>query len=923
MTSRVATLRLQLLDQVSAPAKGTTSALKGLESSINQLGRKGAPGAKNLVGQLEHLRRKSIEVSRFQGLRQGMAAAFGEFRNARSRVKELEQALSSVAKPTAKMQSELRTAQSALKQTGSAFRAQTAAARAAENALRVYGLNGRSAIVSSQGQIRSQMTQTIRKMREMERVSRRSQAVQNHINNPPRLRTGGANGSPFVDAAQMAGGHGMVRGSVNMVTQGAHQESAANRIRNTSGGEAEVAVAKSIADEVSSMYPSTSKEQSLRDYVEFRSLAGTGDANAPIDFEKMRKDAMTIAKARAALRSSDYDLTDHDIRNLSLALEGSGRAGDPNAIQNIMEAFVRAKQVFGVAVHSDSLRDYVQNAKASNFAMSDPAFYGSTLSRLSQGNASRLGNQASQVMTTLVGGKMTKMGAEWLSNVGLIAPDQIKSGGGGKFYIDGDVKGVEQLSTDPTAWSQQVLMPALQAAGFLAKEKIDARMKVLRDADPKSNAHVIEERAIHGLVADALMKTGFRSTVTDFLAHAIGNELITQRGVEQMNAAKGLGASETLGQNPVAAFGELTTSIANFGAVLTSPAMQQAGGVMHSLAAGISSVTQSLKTWQDDNPNAAKAAGVAAPAAAAAAGGWVTWKGASSLWNRFGGGGAARGAAQRAGGGLLAGSLGAAGRLLSGPIGAGALTAGVLNSADSEGNLLGLTSGIDRWAERNLGFNPSNVQLVRQRSEQEKTEINIGRETATWGVAAQQSMREYISVLSQGGADAETKAQAIGVKIQQFLTVDGRLTVNTESLERALSLARQYADTVRSLPGSSAPVTTPTKVDGARASGGPVSAGKTYLVGEKGQELFTPQANGSIIPNHALGGGMEPRDTKNGVYAPISLVINVKGGGDNGKLAAQIAQATQNAVNEALGALDRKLNRSSQIGFSNLSYSDS
>lgn len=38
------------------------------------------------------------------------------------------------------------------------------------------------------------------------------------------------------------------------------------------------------------------------------------------------------------------------------------------------------------------------------------------------------------------------------------------------------------------------------------------------------------------------------------------------------------------------------------------------------------------------------------------------------------------------------------------------------------------------------------------------------------------------------------------------------------------------------------------------ATGGPVSSNKTYLVGEQGPELFTPNAAGSIIPNGALGG---------------------------------------------------------------------
>ena len=44
-------------------------------------------------------------------------------------------------------------------------------------------------------------------------------------------------------------------------------------------------------------------------------------------------------------------------------------------------------------------------------------------------------------------------------------------------------------------------------------------------------------------------------------------------------------------------------------------------------------------------------------------------------------------------------------------------------------------------------------------------------------------------------------------------------------------------------------------VRGRRAAGGPVSGGSTYLVGEKGPELFTPSGSGVVIPNNKLGGG--------------------------------------------------------------------
>jgi len=43
-------------------------------------------------------------------------------------------------------------------------------------------------------------------------------------------------------------------------------------------------------------------------------------------------------------------------------------------------------------------------------------------------------------------------------------------------------------------------------------------------------------------------------------------------------------------------------------------------------------------------------------------------------------------------------------------------------------------------------------------------------------------------------------------------------------------------------------------ISGARALGGPVGAGGTYLVGERGPELFTPNTGGQIIPNNQLGG---------------------------------------------------------------------
>jgi hypothetical protein len=44
-------------------------------------------------------------------------------------------------------------------------------------------------------------------------------------------------------------------------------------------------------------------------------------------------------------------------------------------------------------------------------------------------------------------------------------------------------------------------------------------------------------------------------------------------------------------------------------------------------------------------------------------------------------------------------------------------------------------------------------------------------------------------------------------------------------------------------------------VAGARAMGGPVTAGRPYLVGEKGPEIVVPGRNSAVVPNNQMGGG--------------------------------------------------------------------
>ncbi len=72
---------------------------------------------------------------------------------------------------------------------------------------------------------------------------------------------------------------------------------------------------------------------------------------------------------------------------------------------------------------------------------------------------------------------------------------------------------------------------------------------------------------------------------------------------------------------------------------------------------------------------------------------------------------------------------------------------------------------------------------------------------------------------------------------------------------------------------------------GFAANGGPVTGGNSYIVGERGPELFVPGAKGNIVPNHAMGGG-------------ANVTVNVDASGSN----VQGDQPDAKALGSAIGA---------------------
>lgn len=90
---------------------------------------------------------------------------------------------------------------------------------------------------------------------------------------------------------------------------------------------------------------------------------------------------------------------------------------------------------------------------------------------------------------------------------------------------------------------------------------------------------------------------------------------------------------------------------------------------------------------------------------------------------------------------------------------------------------------------------------------------------------------------------------------------------------------------------------------GARANGGPVYAGKAYLVGERGPELFVPQASGYINPNKAgSGAGNNSEQQVRVMVEPSPLFVTTVVQGATAAAGEQMRKAARPRMMMSAGA---------------------
>lgn len=167
--------------------------------------------------------------------------------------------------------------------------------------------------------------------------------------------------------------------------------------------------------------------------------------------------------------------------------------------------------------------------------------------------------------------------------------------------------------------------------------------------------------------------------------------------------------------------------------------------------------------------------------------------------------------------------------------------------------------------------------------------------------------KDKLAAVTSELASVEEQAAKTGAAVGGLDGINPTIKINMADLDSALSKMRAIraagGDVSLSISGGAA-------LDGRRAKGGPITRGRTYLVGENGPEIVTASKSGYVHPNGqgplaagaSGGGGQAPRSGK------LTVTVNLGGitiHGAAGQSAEEMARTVMARIKDEIGAAMR------------------
>jgi hypothetical protein len=932
MVTRTATLRLQLIDSVSGSSKGITSSLKGIDGALSRFGRGGTPEIKRLVKQLEYLQKKAGTIEDFTAQRRGFKDLSTQMAAARSNVARLEQALKNATKPTAKMKSELESAKVQLKATSQAFREQGVAVRGAERALQSFGIAGRRGISSSQQAIRNEIAKTIREMRRLDTEARKPKPPRQPPSRPPPGQRPPGGGSGAYNAATLIGGGYVANQGRNIA-----QKSFFTGVDFNQAAEYQAALGDFKGSDRAALNRQAEKiggdtRFSNVDVVRAQTTIlqrGIRDSKQIMDLTQKVTDyslAMGVTLEEGADAVTGAALT----KRIDL--------NDAKAIGGFVDFMVWMAKNGGMS--NEDVSQFIKYAGGPTTGAKLPDEYMAAMGMILRRSGVR-GDEAG-VFGRSAASKLvapTQKGRDALAAMGIdfnkfTAIDAMNSEGVGimmknKFgaRLSPEMKSsVEELIkngefTDPetgenrsvisdsgefVSQMSQILGPLFHdKKGKMSAQDAKALSKALADYQKYSidsvdavglmNAIAGSNPTLGNLNAFFTDKQGGRANMI-FQQWGLFQELLSKMQNVPGGVANKIGTEANQG-----VYGDWTKLTGTVETAMLRIS-QDWEFATRPIIRTTDTIIDGFTNLSDGTRRLIEAFG----AAVAVFAGIAAAKAGTSL---IGGilGGAGTGAAT---GGAAAAAWGVAkaGSRFLGPLGA-AITGWQIGSSMGKGaQAVGTVAGGKHWMPKDQE-DADGLRALAEEKRKKIAEIRANSRIPEMADTLIQPLQQDLDMLEN--------------RIRAFDQLTVKPNIDTSSIDAAqakvdalIATVSRWGVTTPAASGSTPSAGPTPPVSGARRRGGPVEAGKTYRVGEDGEERFTAGADGFITPNHALGGG------GGGVmlHAPIQLTFHGATAADVKRAATEAAQA---ALATLTAGLDQKLNREAQTSFSNVQYGES
>ncbi len=239
------------------------------------------------------------------------------------------------------------------------------------------------------------------------------------------------------------------------------------RAQLSAAGMSRAEIKEAVAQSFGMRVPGMSATDNLRSIGELRTVFGST--------EEALKNAVTVQRAAATMKALNPDMDAHnESYNLARALELKGVSMDPAHFRGLSDRLVQAMNASRGKVTGQSMFEFTQYARGAARNLSDDFYTRVAPSLIQEMKPTSAGRAISSLYEQVVGGKMKLQAAtEWMK-LGLLDPNKVHLNkiGTVKRLEPGAFVNSALFVSDPYAWIQRYLAPALKKHGITDKAKV-------------------------------------------------------------------------------------------------------------------------------------------------------------------------------------------------------------------------------------------------------------------------------------------------------------------------------------------------------------------------------------------------------------------------------------------------------------------